>query len=88
MNTTIRVNVKGFQGEAEAIPLLWLPILVTNILQFSRASQKKEIAATYWPFGLAIVVAIFITSMFGRKETLSIQASGMKTMTIAVVSAR
>lgn len=48
----------------EAIPLLWLPILATNFLQFTRAPEKYEIAREYWPFALAIVVCIFVTSMF------------------------
>lgn len=48
----------------EAIPLLWLPILVTNLLQFARAQNKREIAREYWLFALAIVVFIFVTSMF------------------------
>ena len=53
-----------FLPPAEAIPLLWLPILVTNMLQFAHAPQKKEIASTYWLFAVALIVAIFVTSMF------------------------
>ena len=48
----------------EAIPLLWLPILGTNILQFAHAPQKREIVSEYFWFAIAIIVAIFITSMF------------------------
>ena len=48
----------------EAIPLLWLSILATNSLQFLRAPQKREIMREYWLFALAIIVFIFITSMF------------------------
>lgn len=48
----------------EAIPLLWLPILVTNLLQFVRAKQKREIAKEYWLFAVALVACIFVTSMF------------------------
>ncbi|MEM7303459.1 MAG: sulfite exporter TauE/SafE family protein [Pseudomonadota bacterium] len=48
----------------EAIPLLWLSILVTNALQFTHASNKAEIAREYWLFAIAIVVCIFIASMF------------------------
>ena len=53
-----------FLPPAEAIPLLWLPILVTNALQFAHAPAKKEIASTYWLFAVALVAAIFVTSMF------------------------
>lgn len=53
-----------FLPPAEAIPLLWLPILVTNALQYAHAPEKKDIAATYWLFAVALVVAIFVTSMF------------------------
>lgn len=53
-----------FLPPTEAIPLLWLPILVTNALQFARASGKREIASNYMLFAIAIVVSIFVTSMF------------------------
>jgi len=49
---------------AEAIPLLWLPILVTNILQFAHAPHKREIAAQYVWFAAAIIVSIFVTALF------------------------
>lgn len=48
----------------DAIPLLWLPILVTNFLQFSQASNKRVLMSQYWIFALAIIVCIFVTSMF------------------------
>ena len=48
----------------EAIPLLWLSILATNSLQFARAPDKLSIAREYYPFALAIIVSIFVTSMF------------------------
>lgn len=48
----------------EAIPLLWLSILATNTLQFAHAPKKREIVQEYWLFALAIMVCIFITSMF------------------------
>lgn len=48
----------------EAIPLLWLSILGTNVMQFARASEKREIVREYWIFAVAIVICIFATSMF------------------------
>ena len=48
----------------EAIPLLWLSILATNSLQFAQAPNKLDIAREYWLFALAIMVSIFVTSMF------------------------
>ncbi len=48
----------------EAIPLLWLSILATNSLQFLHAPNKMDIAREYWLFALAIMVFIFVTSMF------------------------
>ncbi len=48
----------------EAIPLLWLSILGTNSLQFAHAPDKWGIAREYWLFALAIMVCIFVTSMF------------------------
>ena len=48
----------------EAIPLLWLSILATNSLQFARAPNKWQIAREYYLFAIAIMVCIFVTSMF------------------------
>ena len=48
----------------EAIPLLWLSILATNALQFAHAPNKLDIAREYWLFALAIMVSIFVTSMY------------------------
>ena len=53
-----------FIAPKEAIPLLWLSILGTNIMQFAHAPQKRDIVTTYYPFALAIIVSIFLTSMF------------------------
>ena len=48
----------------EAISLLWLPILFTNIFQYGRARNKREIATTYKWFAVAIFCSIFLTSLF------------------------
>lgn len=48
----------------EAIPLLWLSILATNSLQFAHSPNKVSIAKEYVWFALAIVISIFVTSMF------------------------
>lgn len=48
----------------EAIPLLWLPILATNTLQFAHAPDKRIIASEYAVFALAIIVSIFVVAMF------------------------
>ena len=48
----------------EAISLLWLPILFTNIFQYGRARNKREIVMTYKWFAAAIFCSIFLTSLF------------------------
>ena len=48
----------------EAISLLWLPILFSNMFQFGRARNKREIMATYKWFAAALFVSIFLTSLF------------------------
>jgi len=48
----------------EAIPLLWLSILGTNFLQFTRAPNKLDIAREFYPFAIAIMISIFVASMF------------------------
>ena len=47
-----------------AISLLTLPIIFTNIMQYSRCENPRPIARKYWIFALAIVLSIFITSFF------------------------
>ncbi len=58
---------------------MWLPILATNSLQFSRAPDRRLIASRYWPFALAIVVSIFVTSMF-----IATYPTALLTVTIGV----
>ena len=53
-----------YMPPTEAIPLLWLSIFTTNFLQFARAPQKGEVVREYYVFAIAIVVSIFVTSMF------------------------
>jgi len=48
----------------EAISLLWLPILFSNMFQYGRARNKREIAMTYKWFAAAIFCSIFLTSLF------------------------
>jgi len=48
----------------EAISLLWLPILFSNMFQYGRAKNKREIAVTYKWFAAAIFISIFLTSLF------------------------
>ena len=48
----------------EAISLLWLPILFTNVFQFGRARNKREIMVTYKWFAVALFFSIFLTSLF------------------------
>ena len=48
----------------EAISLLWLPILFTNLFQFGRARNKREIMVTYKWFAVALFFSIFLTSLF------------------------
>lgn len=48
----------------EAIPLLWLSILTTNLLQFAHTPNKHAIVQEYWMFALAIMISIFVASMF------------------------
>jgi len=47
-----------------AISLLTLPIIFTNIMQYTRCKNARPVARKYWIVALAIVVSIFITSFF------------------------
>jgi len=47
-----------------AISLLVVPILFTNLSQFTRSKHRAESFKSYWILGAAILVSIFITSLF------------------------
>ena len=47
-----------------AISLMVLPILFTNTLQYLRAPNPRDTAREYWLFAAAIMVSIFITSLY------------------------
>ena len=64
---------------AQAISLLVIPILFTNMTQFSRAKYKLESIKTYWVFAVAIIISIFSTSLF-----LSKYPTGLLTISIGV----
>jgi len=65
---------------AEAIPLLWLSIVATNSLQFAHAPDKLVIVREYWLFAAAIMVSIFIASMF-----IAVYPPALLTVVIGVV---
>jgi len=65
---------------AEAIPLLWLSIVATNSLQFAHAPDKLVIVREYWLFAVAIMVSIFIASMF-----IAVYPPALLTVVIGVV---
>jgi len=47
-----------------AISLLVVPILFTNLSQFTRSKHRAESFKSYWILGAAILVSISITSLF------------------------
>ena len=47
-----------------AIPLMILPIIFTNFMQYARSKNKRETAVKYRWFALAIMFGIFVTSLF------------------------
>ncbi len=64
---------------AHAISLLVIPILFTNLAQFSRSKYKMESVKTYWLFAIAIIISIFVTSLF-----LSKYPTGLLTISIGL----
>ena len=65
---------------AHAISLLVIPILFTNLTQFSRSKYRVEAIKTYWLFAIAIILSIFLTSLFLSKY--QILTSVMLTLSI------
>ena len=49
---------------SEAISIIFLPLLFTNLIQFSRSSNRIWIAMKFRYFALALMVTILITSAF------------------------
>ena len=60
---------------AHAISLLVIPILFTNLTQFSRAKYRIESIKTYWLFAIAIILSIgLLNELF--KEKWSVNLAG------------
>ena len=68
-----------FVSPSHAISLLVLPIFFTNLSQFFRSRKRLQTVKLYWPFGAAIVISIFLTSLF-----LDQYPTGFLTITIGV----
>ena len=47
-----------------AISLMVLPIIFANIMQYFRSAEPRQTAVKYKYFALAIMISIFITSLF------------------------
>ena len=47
-----------------AISLMLLPIIFTNLMQYIRAPEPRQTAMEYRYFALAIMISIFVTSLF------------------------
>ena len=62
-----------------AISLLVLPIFFTNLFQFFRSRGRLQTVKFYWPFGVTIVISIFVTSLF-----LDQYPTGLLTIAIGV----
>lgn len=48
----------------QAIALLIMPIVFTNLFQYTRSKDRAGIAHRYKYFGAAIIISIFVTSLF------------------------
>ena len=64
---------------SHAISLLVLPIFFTNLSQFFRSRDRMHTVKIYWPFGVTIVISIFVTSLFLEKYPV-----GLLTIAIGV----
>ena len=64
----------------KAIPLLFLPLLFTNLAQFVRSPNPLAKARKFWRFGTALMVTIFLTSLF-----ISSYPKALLTISIGVV---
>ena len=53
-----------FINPLDAIALIIVPIIFTNALQFLRSENRKQIVLEYKHCAVALIVTIFITSMF------------------------
>jgi len=53
-----------FINPLDAIALIIVPIIFTNALQFLRSENRKQIALEYKHCAVALIVTIFVTSIF------------------------
>ena len=71
-----------------AIPLITLPMLVSNVVQFARGPSPQQVVKGYWVFALAIVVTLGVTAsnITSFPETLLLLSIGVAMVLFAVPS--
>tara|TARA_Y100000590_G_scaffold75864_1_gene83910 strand:- start:2670 stop:3434 length:765 start_codon:yes stop_codon:yes gene_type:complete len=62
--TTVMALLTLVMEPTAAIPLLTIPIFVTNFAQYIRSSNPLKVAKNYKYFSVSIMISILITSMF------------------------
>ena len=62
--TTVMALLTLVMEPTDAIPLLTIPIFVTNFAQYIRSPNPLKVAIAYKYFSLSIMISILITSMF------------------------
>jgi uncharacterized membrane protein YfcA len=62
--TTVMALLTLVMEPTAAIPLLTIPIFVTNFAQYIRSPNPLSVAITYKYFSISIMISILITSMF------------------------
>tara|TARA_Y100000590_G_scaffold465805_1_gene639161 strand:+ start:171 stop:935 length:765 start_codon:yes stop_codon:yes gene_type:complete len=62
--TTVMALLTLVMEPTAAIPLLTIPIFVTNFAQYIRSPNPLRVASNYKYFSLSIMISILITSMF------------------------
>ena len=51
-------------GPIEAISIMIIPLIVTNLAQFFRSDERMQTALEFRFFAFTIIVSIFVTSIF------------------------
>lgn len=65
-----------------AIALLLLPALITNMWQVYRGGQAQQSFQKLWPFGLTMLVSIYISSQFAARVDVDVLVAGIGCMVV------
>ncbi len=80
---TITISILAqFVDPRVAIALLLFPALITNTWQIYRGGRVAESLRNLWPFGLMLIISIYISSFFAPLVPVNMLVAGIGVMVV------